>query len=83
MTPRSTGPMRCVVSLVTYLVVAADLASPLEEFPTTVSHLGKRPQPDPAGENLVENDVGPSLIQVGGQISVGQMNQSGADGALE
>ena len=54
-------------SLVTYLVVAADLASPLEEFPTTVSHLGKRPQPDPAGENLVENEVGPSLIRVGGQ----------------
>ena len=40
-------------SLVTYLVVAADLASPLEEFPTTVSHLGKRPQPGPAAENLV------------------------------
>ena len=51
----------CLFSLVTYLVVAADLASPLEEFPTTVSHLGKRPQPDPTGENLVENDVGPSF----------------------
>ena len=30
--------------LLTYLIVAVDLASPLEEFPKSVSHLGKGPQ---------------------------------------
>jgi hypothetical protein len=43
----------CLLS-VTYLIVVADFASPLEEFPTSVSHLGKRPQ-TPAVPNPVTN----------------------------
>jgi hypothetical protein len=70
MTPRSTGPVRCVFALGDLPHrCGADLASPLEEFPTSVSHLGNGPQ-TPAVTNPVTNrhQIGPDLPCVGNRF---------------